>query len=345
MLWGHTQSAILIAAATAVMIGLKQPIHAWTRTFTVDDIRATLQFVAITGVVLPLVPDRNYGPYAAFNPYATWLMVVLISGLGFVGYIMMRLLGAQAGITVTGLVGGLASSTATTLAFSRRSRDEPAMSGSYALAVITACTVMLARILVVVGVINAGLAASLVAPLGLMAIPGVGFILWAWLFHRPAREAVAPPRLHNPLTLGVAIKFAVVYAVVAFLVKAATHLEVHGGLLPLSFISGLTDVDAMALLMANSRTDGSVAAGACRAGRRPRRDGQFGAQGRLRDFPRRPVPPPPGAPRSRPDGRRRRRLARDRAVARSRSIRHPAFLRLRVLTVGGWTLAFGPPGP
>jgi uncharacterized membrane protein (DUF4010 family) len=257
--WGHTQSAILIAAATAVMIGLKQPIHAWTRTFTTDDIRATLQFVAITGVMLPLVPDRNLGPFAAFNPYSTWLMVVLISGMGFVGYILMRLLGAKAGITITGLVGGLASSTATTLAFSRRSRDEPALSASYALAVIVACTVMLARILVVVGVINPALAVALIGPFVLMALPGLGFVLWVWLFHRPADDAVAPPHLLNPLSLGIAIKFGVIYAVVAFLVKAAAHLELHGGLLPLSFISGLTDMDAISLLMANSRNDGSVA--------------------------------------------------------------------------------------
>ncbi len=257
--WGHTQSAILVAAATAVMIGLKQPIHAWTRAFTVEDIRATLQFVAITGVVLPLVPDRTFGPFAAFNPYATWLMVVLISGLGFVGYILMRLLGAKAGITVTGLVGGLASSTATTLAFSRRSRDEPGLSASYALAVAVACTVMLARMLVIVGVINGDLAQALLVPLALMALPGLGFVVWAWLFNRPAEEAVATPHLHNPLTLGIAIKFGLIYAAVAFLVKAATHAGLHGGLLPLSFVSGLTDVDAMTLLMANSRKDGSVA--------------------------------------------------------------------------------------
>jgi uncharacterized membrane protein (DUF4010 family) len=257
--WEYTQAAILVAAATAVMIGLKQPIHAWTRAFTVDDIRATLQFVAITGVVLPLVPNRNIGPFDAFNPYSTWLMVVLISGMGFAGYLMMRLLGAKAGISITGLVGGIASSTATTLAFSRRSKEDVTLSTSYALAVIVACTVMLARILVVIGVINRELAVSLVVPFALMAIPGIGFMLWVWLFNRPADNDVATPRLLNPLSLGIAIKFGVIYAAVAFLVKASTHFDLHGGLLPISFISGLTDTDAIALLMANSRNDSSIA--------------------------------------------------------------------------------------
>ena len=259
VLWGHTQSAILVAAVTAVMIGLKQPIHAWTRAFTVADIRATLQFVAITGVVMPLVPDRNFGPFEAFNPYSTWLMVVLISGMGFAGYIMMRLLGAKAGISITGLVGGIASSTATTLAFSRRSKDDPALSASYSVAIVVACTVMLARILVVVSVISRELAISLIVPFALMAVPGFSFAIWAWLFNRPTKNDVATPHLDNPLSLGVAIKFGVIYAAVAFLVKAATHFELHGGLLPLSFLSGLTDMDAISLLMANSRNDSSVA--------------------------------------------------------------------------------------
>jgi uncharacterized membrane protein (DUF4010 family) len=183
---------------------------------------------------------------------------VLISGLGFVGYIMMRLLGAKAGISITGLVGGLASSTATTLAFSRRSKDDPALSASYALAVVIACTMMLARILVVVGVINRELAVSLIVPFVLMALPGLGFALWVWLFNRPADNDVATPHLLNPLNLGIAIKFGIIYAVVAFLVKTATHFELRGGLLPLSFISGLTDMDAISLLMANSRNDASV---------------------------------------------------------------------------------------
>jgi len=92
--WEHRQIALVIAATTMVMLGMKQTIHGWTRAFKIEDIRATLQFVAITGVILPLVPDRNFGPFEAFNPYSTWLMVVLISGVGFLGYIAMRLLGA-----------------------------------------------------------------------------------------------------------------------------------------------------------------------------------------------------------------------------------------------------------
>jgi len=257
--WGHQQMAALVAALTMVTLGSKQTLHSWTKHFTNEDIRSALQFAAITGVILPLVPDRALGPYGAFNPYSTWLMVVLISGLGFAGYILMRLLGAQAGITVTGIVGGLASSTATTLAFSRRSKDEPDLSASYALAIGLACTVMLVRVCVMVAALNPDLARKLAVPFAAMAVPGVGFALWHWFWQRSHTQTVAPPQIHNPLSLGIAVKFGLLYALAAFLVKAATALQFTAGLLPLSFLSGLTDVDAIALLMANNLHDGSVA--------------------------------------------------------------------------------------
>lgn len=256
--WGHQQVAILVAALTMVTLGSKQPLHTWTRHFTNEDIVSALQFAATTGVILPLVPDRAMGPFGAFNPYSTWLMVVLISGLGFAGYILMRLLGAQAGIMVTGLVGGLASSTATTLAFSRRSKDEPELSSSHSLAVVLACTVMLGRVLAMIAALNPELAKRLALPFAAMALPGAGFVLWQWIRSRGAKSPVATPHIHNPLGLGIAIKFGLLYAVVAFLVKAATQLKFTAGLLPLSFFSGLTDMDAIALLMANSLHDGTV---------------------------------------------------------------------------------------
>jgi uncharacterized membrane protein (DUF4010 family) len=257
--WGHQQMAVVVAALTMVTLGSKQLLHTWTRHFTAEDIRSMLQFAATTGVILPLVPNEALGPYGAFNPYATWLMVVLISGLGFGGYILMRFLGAEAGITVTGLVGGLASSTATTLAFSRRSKDEPELSSSHSLAVVLACTVMLARVLVMVAAINPALFRPLIVPFALMAAPGLLFSLWRWITERSRKTPVATPHIHNPLGLGIAIKFALLYAVVAFLVKAASALKFTAGLLPLSFISGLTDMDAIALSMANNLQDGTVA--------------------------------------------------------------------------------------
>ncbi|MDB6169776.1 MAG: hypothetical protein JWM88_2640 [Verrucomicrobia bacterium] len=257
--WDDRQAAVVVAATVMVLLGLKQPLHAWTRRFTEGDIRATLQFVAITGVILPLVPDENYGPYDAFNPYKIWLLVVLISGIGFLGYLAMRGLGAKAGILVTGLFGGLASSTATTLAFSRRSREDPGDSEHYAMGIVIACCAMLARVAVAVSVLNLKLGLALVPPFALMAFPGVGYGTWLWFRRRPGLAPVHPPHLENPLSLRTAVKFAVLYAVIGFLVKAIMSRErLQGGLIPLSFLSGLTDVDAISLSIAGSGTGAAV---------------------------------------------------------------------------------------
>ena len=251
--WDEMKSAVVVAATTMVLLGLKRPIHDWTRTITPRDIRATLQFVAISGVILPLVPNRDMGPFGGFNPFSTWLMVVLISGLGFAGYLAIRIVGARAGILLTGILGGLASSTASTLAFSRRSREEPAASDHYALAVVAACTVMLPRVLFATGLINRGFATTLIVPFALMAIPGICFALWVRLRRRPTRSEGDAPKLGNPLSLGTAIKFAALYAVIAFLVKMVREQGWTQGVLPLSFVSGLTDMDAISLSIAREQ--------------------------------------------------------------------------------------------
>jgi len=258
--WNETRAAVLVAALTMVVLGSKQPIHAWARALTAADIRATLQFAAISGVILPLVPDRAIGPFAAFNPFSTWLMVVLISGLGFAGYVAIRIVGAQAGILLTGVFGGLASSTASTLAFSRRSREEPDLAEHYAVAVVAACTMMLPRVLVAIGLINRDFAATLLVPFGLLALPGLGYIVWVWLLRRPAHRTGDTPHLGNPLGLAIAVKFAVIYAGIAFLVRVFREQGWTEGLLPLSFVSGLTDLDAIALSLAKEQTVSATSA-------------------------------------------------------------------------------------
>lgn len=248
--WEERSAAVLVAATTMVLLGSKQSLHAWTRAFTRDDVRAALQFAAITGVILPLVPNRDLGPYGGFNPFSTWIMVVLISGLSLAGYIAMRTLGPGAGIMATSVFGGLASSTASTLAFARRSRTEPELSRTYALAVVVACTVMLPRVIVATAVINRDFALTLVVPFLVLAAPGVLYALGAWWLgsRQTPKENLA--QLKNPLDLKTALKFAALYALVAFLVKAAPQLGFAQSLLPLSFLSGLTDMIAISLSIA-----------------------------------------------------------------------------------------------
>jgi uncharacterized membrane protein (DUF4010 family) len=261
VMWDEIKPAVVVAATTMVVLGSKNTIHAVTQRFTVRDFTATLQFVAITGVILPLVPDRDLGPFQAFNPYSTWLLVVLISGIGFAGYVAMRMLGPRAGLMLTSVLGGIASSTASTFAFSRRSKAEPALGASCAFAVVVACTVMLPRVIVAVSLINAELALQLVRPFAIVAVPAVGYGVWfALRGRRTAGQEVPSPEVTNPLSLWTAVRFGLLYAVISFLVRAASHFDWQSSLLPLSFVSGLTDLDAISLSIAKQSGghDGTV---------------------------------------------------------------------------------------
>jgi uncharacterized membrane protein (DUF4010 family) len=257
--WNQLALAVVLAALTMIVLGMKQYSHAWTRGFTPQDIRSALQFAAVSGVILPLVPNAGFGPYNALNPYSLWWMVVLISGLGFVGYILMRWLGARSGVILTGLIGGLASSTATTLAFSRESKVYPELSSSFGLAIIMACSIMLARVIVILGFIYPEFVSVLWLPFSVMTLPGLVYGM-IWHFKHPkSKNAMQMPDMKNPLSLSIAIKFGLIYGVISVLVKLSNELDLNNGLLALSFVSGLTDMDAIALSITNNLKEGSVA--------------------------------------------------------------------------------------
>ncbi len=257
--WQQIQIAIAITVSVGILLISKPFLHKWTTRLTSEDMQSLLQFLVVTGLILPLVPNKGFGPLAAFNPYSIWLMVVLISGLGFVGYVAVRFLGTRAGILVTGLAGGLASSTATTLALTRNSRDTPDISPTLASGIVIANTVMIGRLAAIVLAINQDLFLQILWPLLIMAIPTSLFIGWTYLISRSASKQVDMPKLGNPLSLKLAIKFALLYAIIVFLIKAVSTWGDGSGFYPVVFLSGLTDVDAIALSLANEQNAESLA--------------------------------------------------------------------------------------
>lgn len=246
---GQSKVAVVITISMVLLLASKQWLHALSRKFSGADVYQALQFAAVTGIVLPLVPDYPYGPYGAFNPRNIWLMVVLVSGLGFVGYVAVRIFGEDRGIPFTGLLGGLASSTATTLAMSRQSRAWPETGRLCTMAVVLACTVMLARVAVLVGVVSPPVLARLAPWLAAVALPGIVFTLWSWRHlspHAPSAGA-AVREVRNPLNLRIAIQFAVLYALIVLLVRWSNDKFGGAGVYWASFFSGLTDLDAISL--------------------------------------------------------------------------------------------------
>ncbi len=258
----NTMLALVLTGLCMLVLGTRQRVHGWTRRLTPQDLSSALQFVAITGIILPLVPDKWFGPtgYEAFNPYETWLMVVLIAGLGFVGYVAMRFLGARAGIIVTGLVGGIASSTATTLAMSRESRDTPSLGVPLALAVVLSCVVMCARVLVMILVINRDVFVACLWPVIAMSLPGIAFLLWLiYGGKRKKPTTMDTPQISNPLSLKMAVKFGLIYAVVAFAVKVLSQQNIDSGVYTVAFLSGLTDMAAISISSAQAVGAGNMA--------------------------------------------------------------------------------------
>ncbi|MGD2164661.1 MAG: MgtC/SapB family protein [Anaerolineae bacterium] len=244
----HPPVAIALAVVTALLLALKGRLHGFIRSMSPEDIHLTLQFALVAAVILPLLPDRTIDPLGLLNPFQIWLMVVFVSGIGFSGYLLMKTLGPSKGINLTAILGGLASSTATTISFSSASREYPEMAYRYARAVVLASTVMLPRVMLLVLVIHPPLLAKVFIPLLSMVIAGSFFV---FVVQRDRLEgkttAPQPSEIENPLKLSTAIKFGLLFAIVLLVLEYAQSFLGSTGVYLASFLSGLTDVDAIAL--------------------------------------------------------------------------------------------------
>lgn len=248
--------AVAGGVVTAAVLGFKPPLHALLRRVDGAELRAILQLALITAVVLPLLPDQGYGPWQTLNPRTLWIMVVLISGIGFVGHFAVRLAGARRGILFTGLFAGLASSTALTLTLSRAARGQPVYQPVFAAAVVMASTTMFPRILVLVGAIRPEMLAGLIPPVALMT--GVGALVSLGLAYgaRSVAGESAQTPMQQPFELATALRFALLLAAVMLAGEALRRYAGDAGIYALALVSGLTDVDAITLSLSGMAADG-----------------------------------------------------------------------------------------
>jgi uncharacterized membrane protein (DUF4010 family) len=265
-LLGAPEIAVALAIAMSAVLAFKQPIHAAVGRLGLDDFYAGLKLLVATFIVLPLLPDRAVDPWGALNPYRLWWLVVLISALSFVGYVAVRWLGAARGTTVTGLFGGLVSSTAVTLAFARESRDGRTgrtQADALAAGLLLAWSVMFVRMAAIAAVVHPPLAALLGMPFGVLAAATAalaGHRYWRSLGAADATTSGAPDvPLRNPFSLAAATKFAAVFALVLLVVRAAEAYGAGRGLYIVAMLAGLADVDAITLSMAGFARAGGAA--------------------------------------------------------------------------------------
>lgn len=257
LVFGEMAFAVVLGGAIAVLLHYKDLLHAFAGRFGERDVTAFMQFVLISLVILPVLPNRAFGPYEVLNPFQIWLMVVLIVGISLVGYVAYKLFGARDGAVLGGLIGGLVSSTATTASFARRTQSSPKVAGLAAIVVMIAATIVFVRVLVEIAVVAPGHFALVAPPLGAMFAVCVAIAVI--LYFRTPDHHAAMAEQGNPADLRMAVVFGGLYAIVVFAASAANAEFGPRGLYVVALLSGLTDMDAITLstsqLVAGGRLD------------------------------------------------------------------------------------------
>jgi len=248
--YGQLQIAVALGIACAVLLTAKLELRRFVSHITREDEFAMLKFAIITAIVLPVLPNEPLGPppLDVVRPYQVWLMVVLISGIGFFGYVLVKLAGPRRGLGLTGVMGGLVSSTAVTFSLAQRSRSRVELAPAVGLALLIAWSMMFLRILFEVAVVNRSLLAGLWLPM--LSATAVGVAGCVWLYRRAGRGNTDATQIANPFELGPALRFGLLFAVILIASRAAQLWLGEKGIYVSALVGGTTDVDAVTLSMA-----------------------------------------------------------------------------------------------
>lgn len=242
---GHAGIAIALGGGVAVLLQYKGQLHGIVQRLGDEDLKAIMQFALISLVVLPVLPDRAYGPYAVLNPRQIWWMVVLIVGMSLAGYIVYRFFGERVSTALGGILGGAISSTATTVSYARLSARFPEREKIATVVIMTASTVVLVRILIEIAVVAPPFLRLAGPPLLLMLACFAALAVASYA--REWRGSTELPQQSNPSELKPALLFGLAYAVVLLAVAAAKEHFGRGALYIVAALSGMTDMDAITL--------------------------------------------------------------------------------------------------
>jgi len=248
---GHLSIAASTAVVVALLLGMKPQLHAWIRKLGEHELFATLKLLLISVVMLPVLPDKGYGPWQAFNPYLIWWMVVLVAGISYCGYFAIRIAGPRRGILLTALSGGLVSSTAVTVTLSRMQRSGGRFEPLYAIGIILASATMFPRVMLWTAVVSPDLLPLLLWPIGIMTLSSllIGLVAWRGQQQHSADE-ISDFTPNNPFEIGTALQMGALLAAVMFLAQGLRQWFGDAGIYLLAAISGIGDVDAITLTVA-----------------------------------------------------------------------------------------------
>ena len=243
---GYGKLAVMLAVATTALLYFKTQLHGFTQSLSAKDLISILQFAVLSFIILPILPDQDFGPYNTLNPHQIWLMVVLISGVSLAGYAALRLVGVRHGATVIGFLGGLVSSTATTMVFARHARKDIGILKTATLVILLANVTLLLRLGLVAMVLAPSLISHLVPLLGLGLTLGLAVSILSWRRVSDPQE-LPMPQVNNPTELRTALAFGLLYGLVLLISAWMQDWAGSQGLYLVSLASGLTDVDAITL--------------------------------------------------------------------------------------------------
>lgn len=246
---GEPALAGALAIGVTALLYFKPEIEGISTALKRNEQVSILQFLVVTFIVLPILPDRGYGPYAALNPRNIWLMVVLVSGIGLASYVALRVAGSRHGVLVTGILSGLLSSTAATVLYARRSRESPAMERLAFAVVPLANLVPLARIALLAAVVAPALLWSLAPMLG--AALAAGLAAAAFFLRGVGRSDAPVPESANPAEMGTALRFGALYAIVLLAAAWLSDVAGHRGLYAAALATGAVDIDPIVLSALN----------------------------------------------------------------------------------------------
>ncbi|MCW8816095.1 MAG: MgtC/SapB family protein [Chlorobium sp.] len=255
---GNIVPAMAIGGGVALLLQWKQPLHGFVKRIGKDDMQAIFRLVLLALVVLPVLPDRNYGPYGVLNPSHIWMMVVLIVGISVGSYLVSRFMGAKAGSLLGGFLGGLISSTATTISYARRSKTTQGTSSLAAMVIMIASSIVFVRVTVEIAVVAPGVLPFILPQFTVMFIVMALISAVAWFSARGSGKEL--PEAEDPSDLGAAVAFGALYALVLVAVAAAKEYFGDQGLYVVAALSGLTDMDAITLSTARLIEDDRIGA-------------------------------------------------------------------------------------
>jgi len=257
MVYMHLEEyAIFTGILMVVLLEIKPRLQIIEKSITISDLNATILLLAMTFLILPVLPDEMIGPYKLFNPYKTWMMAVIIAAISFIGYVAIKILGNKRGVLLTGLFGGLISSTAVSISLSRMYTGQKEYVNNFTAGIAMACTLMYLRVLFEALVINQKVALALILPYAAASLSGFVFVYILYKHSKTAKFALEETDIaKNPLQLSEALKFGLLFGIIYGAISIVQGHYGNIGVYVISTLSGITDVDAITLSLSQLVSD------------------------------------------------------------------------------------------